>query len=116
MHDVNATPMLRPLAFTVRAIVGDLVERPVLLGRGTRDLLEQHGDADAAPSGRPRAVLHGDVVVGHDRDDPGARLGRGHLGRHLEVHDVAGVVLDDVQHAGAAVDELGGGEHLVGHR
>ena len=29
---------------------------------------------------------------------------------------VARVVLDDVQHAGAAVDGLRRGEHLVGHR
>ena len=36
------------------------------------------------------------------------------LGGHLEVHDVAGVVLDDVQHPGAAVDRLGRLEHLVG--
>ena len=39
---------------------------------------------------------------------------RGELGGHLEVHHVAGVVLDDVEHAGAAVDRLGGGQHLVG--
>ncbi len=32
----------------------------------------------------------------------------GQLGRHLEVHDVAGVVLDDEEDAGAAVDRLGG--------
>ena len=37
------------------------------------------------------------------------------LGRHLEVQDVAGVVLDDVQDAGAAVDGAGGGLHLVRH-
>ena len=43
-------------------------------------------------------------------------LGLGQLGRDLEVHDVAGVVLDDVQHARAAVDRLGGGQHLVRDR
>ena len=36
-----------------------------------------------------------------------------HLRRHLEVHDVAGVVLDDEQDAGAAVDRRGRGEHLI---
>ena len=48
--------------------------------------------------------LDGDPLVG------------GVLGRQAEVHDVAGVVLDDVHDPGAAVDRLGGGEHLVGHR
>ena len=37
-----------------------------------------------------------------------------HVGGHLEVHDVAGVVLDDVQDARAAVDGLGRLHHLVG--
>ena len=40
----------------------------------------------------------------------------GHLGGHLEVHHVALVVLDDEEHAGAGVDRLGRGEHLVGRR
>ena len=40
----------------------------------------------------------------------------GELGGHLEVQDVAGVVLHDVQDAGAAVDRLGGEQHLVRHR
>ena len=53
------------------------------------------------------------MTIGFDLD--AGLLGR-HLGGHLEVHDVAGVVLDDVQHAGAAVDELGGLVHLVGRR
>ena len=45
-----------------------------------------------------------------------AGLGGGHLGGHLEVHHVAGVVLHDVQDAGAAVDGFGRLEHLVRHR
>ena len=39
----------------------------------------------------------------------------GELGGHLEVQHVAGVVLDDVDDAGAAVDRLGRGQDLVGH-
>ena len=116
VQEVSATPMLRPLALTVRATSATCVEVAALLGRRAGDLLQQHGDADAAAAGRPGAVLHGDVVVGDDGDDARAGLGRRQLGRHLEVHDVAGVVLHDVQDAGAAVDQLGGGEHLVGHR
>ena len=37
-----------------------------------------------------------------------------HVGGHVEVHDVAGVVLDDVHDTGAAVDGLGRLQHLVG--
>ena len=59
--------MLRPLALTLRPTLGDRVEVAALLGRGAGDLLEQHGDADAAPAGGPGAVLDGDVVVGDDR-------------------------------------------------
>ena len=40
-------------------------------------------------------------------------LGVGQFRRGLEVQHVAGVVLHDVQHAGAAVDGLGRGQHLV---
>ena len=40
----------------------------------------------------------------------------GEVRGHLEVEHVAGVVLDDVQDAGAAVDRLGRLEHLVGRR
>src|SRR5207245_3426938 len=38
------------------------------------------------------------------------------LGRHLEVHDVAGVVLDDEEPAVAAIDRAGSGDDLVGRR
>jgi hypothetical protein len=59
--------------------------------------------------------LHGDVVVGDDRDHAHPRLSGRQLGGHLEVHHVAGVVLDDVQDARAAVDQLGRRQHLVGN-
>jgi hypothetical protein len=39
-----------------------------------------------------------------------------HLGRHLEVHHVAGIVLDDEQHALAALDLRRRREHLVRRR
>jgi hypothetical protein len=91
-------------------------EVAALVGRGAGQLLHQHGDAHPPAAGRVQAVLHRDVVVRDDRDDLDARVGGGELGGHLEVHDVAGVVLHDVQHTGAAVDATGGLEHLVGHR
>ena len=93
--------------------LGDLVEVATLLRRRAGDLLEQHRDADAAAPGGPGAVLDRDVVVGDHRDDAGAGLGGRQLGGHLEVHDVAGVVLDDVQDACAAVHQLGRRQHLV---
>ena len=38
-----------------------------------------------------------------------------HFRGHLEVHHVAFIVLDDEQHAGALIDGLRRGDHLVGH-
>ena len=96
--------------------LGDLVEVATLLRGRAGDLLEQHGDADPAAPRGPGAVLDGHVVVGDHRDDAGAGLRRRQLGRHLEVHHVAGVVLHDVQDPRAAVHQLGGGQHLLGHR
>ncbi len=102
----------RALAYPA-AEPGDLGERPAPLGRRAADLLGQHGCADAAPAGGVQAVLHGHVVGDHHRLDCDA-LVAGQVGRHLEVHDVARVVLDDMQHPGAAVDGLRGRQHLVG--
>ena len=56
-----------------------------------------------------------DVVVDHDRLDLDAVVGS-LVGGHLEVEDVTGVVLDDVDDARSTVHSLGGGEHLVRHR
>src|SRR6266568_6961489 len=93
--------------------VGDAVEVGALLGLGAGELLEQHGPADPAPALGVERVLDGHVVVDGDAGDLLAAVA-GQVGGHLEVHDVAGVVLDDVQHAGAAVDLVGGPFHLVG--
>src|SRR5918996_3161385 len=97
------------------AELGHLGERLALLGGRPADLLGDDRDPDAAPAGGVEAVLDGDVVVrDHGLDiDP---LALGEVGGHLEVHHVARVVLDDVQHARATVDRLGRLEHLVGSR
>ena len=81
----------------------------------TGDLLQQDRRADAAPARRVERVLDRDVVVHEHRLDRDAVIG-GVLGRELEVHHVARVVLDDVDHSGAAVDRLGRGEHLLRDR
>src|SRR6266498_4100308 len=88
------------------------LEVAALLRLGPRQLLQQHGAADAPASLGVERVAHGHVVVDHDALDLAARLA-GELGGHLEVHDVAGVVLDDVQHSSAAVHLPGGPLHLV---
>ena len=90
----------------------DLRERLALLGRRADDLLQQHRHADASPARGVEAVLHRDVVVRHDGRDLDA-LALREVGRHLEVEDVARVVLDDVQDAGTAVDRLRRLQHLV---
>src|SRR5205823_5268271 len=79
------------------------------------DLLHEHGGAGAPPTRRPGAVLHRHVVVDDHGLDPDPVV-VGEFGGHLEVEHVAGVVLHDVQDAGAGVDGLGGGQDLVGHR
>ena len=109
-------PMLRPLALTRCATSATSARLRPSSAAAPGDLLHQHGDADPAAAGGVEAVLHGDVVVGDHGDHLDAGLGGGQLGGHLEVHDVAGVVLHDVQHARAAVDGRGRLQHLVGHR
>ena len=94
--------------------VRDLSEGPAGLGARTGDLLRQHGGAHAAASGGVERVLDGAVVVhGHARHLDAVVLGE--LGREPEVEHVAGVVLDDVQDARAAVDGLRGRLHLIRH-
>src|SRR5262245_16897941 len=97
------------------AELGDVGEAAPLLCGCTADLLRQHGCTDAAPARGVEAVLNGDVVVDHHRLDLDV-LAACELGRHVEVHHVACVVLDDVKDAGAAVDGLGRVEHLIGRR
>ena len=92
------------------------------LRAGTGDLLYQDRRAGSAPASSVEAVLHGDVVVHQDRLDLHTVVG-GQLGRDLEVHHVAGVVLDDVDDAPTGVHSLRRrhdrvwrrrGEHLAG--
>src|SRR5512132_4681046 len=97
------------------AEVGDLLERLLLLRGRAADLLCEHRRSDASPPGRVETVLDGDVVVDHDRLDLDP-LTAGELGGHLEVHDVAGVVLHDVHDAGPAVGCFRRLQHLIRRR
>src|SRR5699024_3886586 len=105
---------------------GDAVHRLQVVaafGGRTGDLFHQDRTGHAAAAGGVQGILHGHVVGDHhglDRDV----LEFGQFGGGLEVEHVAGVVLHDVQDAGAAVGGLGGcldrvgcrrGEHRAGH-
>src|SRR5215208_2088899 len=86
-----------------------------VVGRGTADLVHEDGACDAAPPARIRRVLDSDIIVGHDIVglDPFCLA---ELPCHLEVEDVARVVLDDVEDTGPAVHGLARFEHLVRRR
>src|SRR5580658_1644867 len=109
VHEVSAMPMLRALALTLRhSSATSASDRPCSAAAP-----QIFSASTVAPTPRGvQAVLDGHVVVDDYRLDLDAVLA-GQVRRHLEVQDVAGVVLHDVQHAGAAVDRLGGGLHLV---
>src|SRR4029450_9340437 len=109
------TPHRAHVGVAVPGRVGHRLEVGALLGLGPDDLLHEHRAADPAPALGVERVLDGHVVVDdHALDlDPGVLA---QVGRHLEVHDVARVVLDDVQDPGPGVDLLGGPLHLVRRR
>ena len=92
-----------------------LVQRCAGGGRRARDLLDNDGRAGAPAPRGVEAVLHRDVVVDEHRFDPDPLVGR-EVGGHLEIEDVAGVVLHDVHDAGAGVHRGRRGKDLVGHR
>ena len=73
--------------------VGALLQVIAGLGRRTDDLLDQDGGADAAPPGGVEAILDGYVVIDEDVLN-GNAFSIGHIGGHLKVEDVTGVVLD----------------------
>ena len=73
-------------------------------------LLDHQRAGNAAAAGGVERVLDGDVVIGDDGLDVATR----HLARHVEVHDVAFVVLDDEQDARTGIHGLCRGDHLVG--
>ena len=110
---VSATPIERVRPLTRSPSAFSAARSPPLLGRGADDLLDDQRAGDPAPPGAIGRVLDRDVVVGQDRLDSRPSM---HLAGHLEIHHVAGVVLDDEQHAGAAVDRLRRRDHLVGRR
>src|SRR5215211_790282 len=83
-----------------------------VVGRGAADLVHEYGARNTAPPAGVRRVLNGYIIVGDDV--VGHYLfGLGELPGHLEIEDVACVVLDDVEDPGPAVHGLARLEHLV---
>src|SRR6516165_9399064 len=80
-----------------------------LLGRCAQNLLHDQRSGDTTPPGRIGRFFDRDVVICDHRYD---RLSR-HLARHVEIHDVAFVVLHDQQHPAAAVGGLNGGKNEI---
>jgi hypothetical protein len=76
------------------------------------DFLDDQRPGDAAPPSRISRGLDGDIVVGDDN----CAAAFGHLRRHLEVHHVAFVILDDQDHACALIDRLDRGDDLIRRR
>ncbi len=79
---------------------------------GADDLLHDQRSGDAAPPRRIGRGFDRDIVVGDDR----GATALGHFRRHLEVHDVAFVILDDEDDACALIDRLDRRDHLIRRR
>jgi len=99
-------------------LLGDplhLGERGLRLGLGPGELVGIEDARDTPAPGFLPLGGRGDVVGRQDGLDLDP-FRVGHLGRHAEVQDVALVVAEQVEDAGAAVDCLGGREHLLDGR
>ena len=103
----------------------DFFEGLALFRRRAGYLVHEHRARDAASADGVEGVLHRDVVVDVDRVHFDAVLVLGEFRRIVEVHAVAGIVLDDEQHAlvgGAFLDGVvhldlrGGGEYVAAYR
>ena len=100
---VSAIPIERPAADTRRASAATSARSRPCSAAAPTIFSTKHRDAGAAAARRESRVLDGDVVGDHNGLD---RDPLGELGRHLEVHDVARVVLHEVQHSGAGIDRF----------
>ena len=114
MHEVKAMPIERAFALTFAAVAATSASEPPASAWAPAIFSTSDRAPDApAPRGVQR-VLDRDVVVGDDRGD--LHPAGDEVGGHLEVQDVTGVVLDDVEHPRPAVDGAGRGLHLIGDR
>ena len=110
VHEVSAMPIVRVTRVHPLAERDQLVERRRRCSDAAPTRLDHEEVAGhAAAADRVGRVLHRHVVVDDDRRDLDV-LGLGQLAAHVERHPVAGVVVDDVQHA------LGAGHQLASSR
>ena len=114
VQEVSATPKLRLCAATRRPSATTSASEPPASAQAPA-IFSTRTAAPVPAAGRVQAVLDGHVVVHQDRLDLDALVGR-QLGGDLEVHHVAGVVLDDVDDARAGIDGLRRGDDRVRRR
>ncbi len=72
--------------------------------------LDDEGSGHPAPSSRIKRVFYRDIVV---RNDSFGFAGV-HLSCHVEIHDIAFVILDDEKNASAVIHCIGCGKYLIG--
>ena len=113
MHGVSAMPIERPFALTLRpSSATSWSERP-----SSAAPPQIFSTSTVTPTPRRPAVYSESSTATSSLVSTVSTcdvLALPHVGGHVEVHDVAGVVLDDVNDAGATVDGLRRLEHLVG--
>ena len=94
---------------------GDLGKASSLLGGGPGHLLHDDRHTHATATGGVERILNSHVILDDDSDNWDTGVHFNEFGGHLEIHDVAGVILHDVEDAGPAIDGGGGGSDLVGN-
>jgi len=99
--------MLRPLALTRRHSSATSLSEAWASAAAPQIFSASTVVPTPASPGGVQTVLDRHVVVDDDRLHLDV-IGLGEVRGHLEVEDVTGVVLDDVEHPGAAADRLGG--------
>src|SRR6201981_174624 len=113
-HDTRSKGHSHAAAFGVHFVTkrGRLFQGGPRFGGGSNNLLGQNRRTDSATSGRVKTVFNSDVIIDYDRFDLDP-LRSGEVSGHLKIHDIAGIILNDVQHAFAAVHCLRGLVHLI---
>ncbi|MGZ2428835.1 hypothetical protein ACVI1T_000734 [Rhizobium redzepovicii] len=105
-HTHRADAGVQPLAKLLQ-----LGQRHAALGRCTQELFDDQCSGDAASASAFADPRRFDVVADDDHVDVVAVAG--HLDRHFEIHQIAVIVLDHEQAAGAGIGLFDGGDDLA---